>query len=113
MEGKARESGISSRDGDGQLGNNRLKGEDGAVADLDSQPVDGGIDDAVLVERGEAVVNGTTERELRVQINDKPIVAVESVQSIRSNVEVSVRLPHARTWLEENRRTIGLISIRD
>ena len=37
--------------------NGRLKTEKSAIADLDSQPVDGGIDDAILIVRLLAVAD--------------------------------------------------------
>ena len=63
-----------------------LEGDDGAIAYLDGQPVDSGVDDAVLVERGEAVENAATERELRVKVDDKPIVCLEAAGSLRGYI---------------------------
>ena len=112
-EGVGFEGGIDSGDGDGPFGNEGLETDDGAVANFDGQPVDGGIDDAVLIVGLVAAVDIAGEGEVGVHVDDPPIMLGEGPPGVRGYVEVLVGLTHRGSRLEEDRVGVKFISIGD
>lgn len=84
-EGIGLELSVDSGDGERKFGDFRLNADDGSVGDLDGQPVYGWVDDAMLVESRLAVEDCSAERELRVQVDDVPVVGGKRVASVRSH----------------------------
>ena len=89
----------------------RLKVDKSAIADLDCQPVDSGVDDAILIVRLLAVVDATGEGELRVKVDNPPIILDEGVGSIGSHVDILTGLSDSSSSLEKACGAINLIAI--
>ena len=90
-----------------------MKTQDGSVAYLNSKPVDGRIDDTVLEIWFLAIVDASWEWELRIKVNNPPIIFKESTSSIRCHIDKLISLSNRCSSLEEDRGTIRLISIGD
>lgn len=88
LEGVALVSRISSGEGNREFGDERLKRNDGSIANLDGKPVDSRIDDAILIEGRLAVIDVAAKRELRIQIHYEPVVLGEGARRIGCNVHV-------------------------
>ena len=114
LEGVGFEVGVYSGNGEGQLGDERLETDDGAVAYFDCQPVDGRVYYAILVVRFLAVEDSTAEGELRIQIHNPPIVLLESRSSrIRSHVDKLVGHADRRSGLEQNSSAVWFVESGD
>ena len=101
-EGVGFEGGINSGDGDGPFGDKGLETDDGTVADFDGEPVDGGVDDTVLVVGLVAAVDVAGEGEVGVHVDDPPVMLGEGPPRIRGYVEILVGFAHRCSRLEEN-----------
>ena len=110
-EGENLEGSINPWDGNGQFSDKRLKTDNGTIANFNSQPVNGGIDDAILVVRLLTVIDITWKRELRIQVNNPPVMLSKGPSGIRSYVEKLISFTNRSTSIEEDTTAINLISI--
>ena len=101
-EGEGFEGGVNSGYGDGPFRYEGLETDDGAVADFDGQPVDGGVYNAVLVVGLVAAVDVAGEGEVGVHVDDPPVMLGEGPPRIRGYVEILVGFAHRCSRLEEN-----------
>lgn len=73
---------------------------EGAVADLDGQPIHGWEGDAGQVETGQAVVHHGRQLELRVHLEDEPIAAAERARGVGHDGHGFVDVAHLGARLE-------------
>ena len=112
-EGVGFEGGVDSGDGDGPFRDEGLEADDGAVANFDGKPVDGGVDDAVLVVGLVAAVDAAGEGEVGVHIDDPPVVLGEGPAGVGGDVEVLIGFADRGSRLEEDRVGVELVSVGD
>lgn len=109
QEGVGLESRVSAGNGEGQLSDVGLEGDEAAVTDLDCQPVDGGVDDAVLIEGLLAVVDSAAEGELGIQVNNPPIVFNKRTLAVGGHTEVLIGHAYFGSSLEEHSAAVDFI----
>lgn len=90
-----------------------MKRDDRAIADFDCEPVDCWINDAILVERLLAVVDAAAEGELRIKVDNPPVIFKKSASGIRGNVKVLICHADLGSCLEERGATVDLVPVGD
>ena len=90
-----------------------MKRDDRAIANFHCEPVDCWINDAILIERLLAVVDVAAEGELRIKVDDPPVILEKGASGIRGNVKVLIGHADFGSCLKENGATVDLIPFGD